>query len=72
MAGMFAHAYAFNGNISRWNTSNVTTMEGMFFNARSFNGNISGWDTSNVTTMMIRSMFNGCPIEANNKPPKYR
>jgi surface protein len=45
----------FNGNVTRWDTSNVTTMQAMFRGALEFNQNISNWDTSNVTTM--NSMF---------------
>ena len=41
----------FNGDISKWNTSNVTDMEGMFWGADSFNQNINNWDVSNVTDM---------------------
>jgi prepilin-type N-terminal cleavage/methylation domain-containing protein len=48
---MLFRAYAFNGNISGWDTSNVTDMSSMFSYATSFNGNISGWDTGNVTNM---------------------
>ncbi len=40
----------FNGDISRWNVSNVTTMKSMFFESL-FNGDISKWDVSNVTNM---------------------
>ena len=46
---------SFNDDISRWDTSNVTTMYCMFHKARAFNGDLSRWDTSNVTTM--NSMF---------------
>ncbi|GEM_PF-1218049 len=46
----------FNGDISRWNVSNVTNMSEMF-NGSSFNGDISKWNVSNVTDM--RSMFSG-------------
>ena len=45
------------GNISRWNTSNVTNMSDMFTGSYNFNEDISGWDTSNVTNMC--AMFNG-------------
>lgn len=47
----------FDGDISNWNTSNVTSMEGIFFNATIFNGNISQWDVSKVTSM--KKMFLG-------------
>ena len=52
----FLFAYLdFNGNISRWNVSNVTDMMAMFYNCKSFNQDISNWDVSNVTDMS--SMF---------------
>ena len=60
---MFYKAHAFNGDLSRWDTSNVTTMMFMFSSARVFNGDLSRWDTSNVTNMagMFRDAraFNG-------------
>jgi surface protein len=40
----------FNGNISKWNTSNVTDMESMF-EFSSFNGDISNWNVSKVEDM---------------------
>ena len=46
----------FDGDISHWDTSSVTTMFGMFFNATAFNHDIGSWNTSNVTDM--RSVFN--------------
>ena len=46
---------SFNGNISSWDTSQVTNMEYMFDLAESFNQDISKWDTSKVTNM--ESMF---------------
>ncbi len=47
----------FNGNVSKWDTSNVTHMGGMFGGATAFNQDISNWNTSNVTHMgsMFRS-----------------
>ena len=51
----------FNGDISRWNTSNVTDMTGMFYKAK-FNGDISNWDVSNVKDvwgMFSYSKFTG-------------
>ena len=54
----------FNGDISKWNTSNVTDMEGMFWGADSFNQNINNWDVSNVTDMS--KMF--CCAHSFNQP----
>ena len=41
----------FNGDISKWDVSNVTNMYGMFLNCYKFNQDISSWDVSNVTDM---------------------
>jgi surface protein len=41
----------FNGNISRWDVSNVTDMNSMFNGAESFNQPIGNWDVSKVTDM---------------------
>ena len=46
-----ANMQTFNDDISRWDTSNVTTMYGMFWVAHAFNRDLSRWDTSNVTDM---------------------
>jgi surface protein len=48
------------GDISHWDTSEVTDMSNIFHDASAFNGNISGWDTSSVRNM--RDMFSGAPI----------
>ena len=51
----------FNGDISRWNTSNATNMRYMFAESY-FNGDISRWDVSNVNSMVSMfadSQFNG-------------
>ena len=42
---------SFNGDISHWDTSDVTIIFAMFLDATSFNQDISNWDTSNVTNM---------------------
>ena len=57
MSGMFQNASRFNGNISGWNTTNVTDMNNMFNGATAFNQNIGGWNTTNVYNMI--NMFNG-------------
>lgn len=44
----------FNGNISKWDVSNVKDMQGMFCYSK-FNRDISKWDVSNVKNM--RYMF---------------
>ena len=51
----------FNGDISRWDTSNVKNMRAMF-SASQFNGNISKWNISkvkNTSWMFYNSKFNG-------------
>jgi len=40
----------FDGDISEWNTSNVTNITEMFCNS-TFNQDIFKWDTSKVTNM---------------------
>ena len=51
----------FNGDISKWDVSNVTNMMCMFEWCENFNQDISDWNVSKVTNM--KNMFNGCPIE---------
>ena len=61
MHSLFGDFQTFNGDISKWNVSNVTNMSWMFRNT-DFNGDISNWDVSNVTDMTFmfyRSKFNG-------------
>ena len=51
----------FNGDISKWNVSNVKYMQSMFWGS-TFNGDISKWNVSNVTSMnnmFCGSCFNG-------------
>merc|ERR1712096_488186 len=63
MYEMFVLAGAFNGDVSSWDVSRVTTMRDMFSSAYDFNGDVSSWDVSRVTDMqdMFRSAsaFNG-------------
>lgn len=42
--------YKFTGDVSRWNTANVTDMSNLFRDC-TFSGDISGWNTSKVTNM---------------------
>ena len=48
----------FNGDISKWDVSNVTNMSNMFYRCESFNQDISNWDVSKVISMW--GMFCGC------------
>jgi surface protein len=48
----------FNGDISKWNVSNVTDMESMFEDCTKFNVDLSEWDVSNVENMSW--MFSNC------------
>ena len=59
----FAGKAEFNGDLSNWDTSRVTTMRKMFFKASAFDGDLSRWNTSQVTTTQrmfeYASRFNG-------------
>ena len=61
---MFAYS-KFNGDISKWNVSNVIDLKYMFSHSK-FNGDISNWNVSNVITNV--NMFNDCPIKEKYKP----
>ena len=50
-ATQFNRQYHFNCDISKWNVSNVKTMEGMFAVCDEFNQDISNWDVSKVVNM---------------------
>lgn len=56
----------FNGDISKWDVSNVTDMGHMFCFAKNFNRDISKWDTSKVTRKICT--FCDCPIKEEFKP----
>ncbi len=59
MQSLFQDDKTFNGDITRWNTSNVTNMANMFYiqdgTGSVFNQDIGDWDVSKVTNMT--SMF---------------
>ena len=59
MTSMFAYS-KFNGDISKWDVSNVKDMYWMFNNSK-FNGNISKWDVSNVKDM--KDIFKDSPLQ---------
>ena len=61
MYGLFEINPKFNGDISKWDVSNVTDMSHMFKKSE-FNGDISKWDVSNVedmSSMFEKSKFDG-------------
>ena len=64
MSGLF-EVTDFNGNISKWDVSNVTDMSFMFYDCKSFNQDISNWDVSNVKSN--KYMFLNCPIKEKYK-----
>jgi len=60
----------FNGDISKWNVSNVKDMRWMFQDADSFNQPLDNWNVSNVRDM--KDMFNGSKLERNTLPKWYK
>ena len=48
---MFKQASDFNGDVSKWDTAQVTLMHNMFSQATVFNGDVSEWDTAEVEYM---------------------
>merc|ERR1712238_434345 len=53
----FVNATEFNGDVSDWDVSSVTSMNSMFAFVTKFNGDVSDWDVSSVTDMDF--MFEG-------------
>ncbi|KAL3756833.1 hypothetical protein ACHAWU_001345 [Discostella pseudostelligera] len=54
---MFFNATLFNGDLTGWDVSSITSMKSMFENALAFNGDLSSWDVSSVVDMT--EMFRG-------------
>ena len=65
MERLFEDMTSFNGDISKWNVSNVSNMFEMFKGRLSFNKPLNDWDVSNVK---YNCMFSNCPIEQKYKP----
>ena len=61
---MFLYASSFNGDISDWNVSTVTTMYGSFNGTTNFDQNLSSWNVSNVTDMTF--MFSNVTLSTQN------
>ena len=54
-----------NGDISKWDVSNVWDMDYVFANSK-FSQDVSKWDTSKVEDMT--DVFEKCPIKEEYKP----
>ena len=70
---LFWGFYKFNGDISKWDVSNVKDMSGMFKGSE-FNGDISKWNVSKVESMICmfeKSKFNGDISKWNVNNVKY-
>ena len=65
MEGIFYNS-TFNGNISKWDVSNVTVMDGMFMMAGKFNQDISKWNIAKAP--YSKNIFSCCPIKEEYKP----
>ena len=69
MHSMFSYSY-FNGDISKWDVSNVKDTNNMFTNSR-FNGDISGWNIDIDNMVDSRYMFINSKLEKLNKIPSW-
>ena len=67
-SSLFIKLNKFNGDISKWDVSNVERMDRMFDKSK-FDGDINRWDVSNVTDMSL--MFYRSPLEG-KEPSWYR
>jgi surface protein len=64
MQEMF-YSSEFNGDISKWDVSNVENMESMFAGSK-FNSDISTWNVNKKCETI--NVFEDCPIKEKYKP----
>ena len=67
MSYMFNYS-KFNGDISKWDVSNVKNMQEMFYNSKftGENGDISKWDVSNVKNMWHMFRYSEFNVDISN------
>ena len=66
---MFAYTYKFQGDLSKWDVSNVRSMIAMFRNS-TYIGNISSnW---NLNHCNVEEMFYQCQMKEKSKPKKLQ
>ena len=51
LSALFGGSDSFNGDVSNWDTSEITEMKYLFRYSPAFNGDVSRWDVSQVTDM---------------------
>ena len=59
----------FDGDISKWDVSNVIDMSYMFYDSQ-FSGDISDWNVSNTKTKFC--IFFRSPLDGGNEPEWYK
>ena len=52
-----AKAATFNGDVSKWTTSDVTSLRAMFYGAAAFNGALGNWITSKVRMVGLACLW---------------
>ena len=64
MRGLFFNAYAFNADVSNWDTSSVTSTSHMFYSASAFDQDITAWSN----TGMIAAGYDGSDVGSGTDP----